>query len=165
MKQCCECKEIKSLNEFSKQKACPDGLAYYCKACLSIRRKQSYGRHRERRLQDTRNWRENNREYMLAYYKAYREANKPRRAAQQNKRRLQQEAASIRIDDSILLAYQACDLLNQVTGEWHEVDHIIPLINENVCGLHVSENLQILTREDNRRKGNKFIPELQSFVS
>ena len=37
-----------------------------------------------------------------------------------------------------------------------EVDHIIPLKNKNICGLNVSWNLQILTREDNSRKKNKF---------
>ena len=36
------------------------------------------------------------------------------------------------------------------------VDHIIPLKNNNVCGLHVIHNLQYLTITDNLRKGNKF---------
>jgi len=36
-----------------------------------------------------------------------------------------------------------------------EVDHIIPLQNPIVCGLHVEHNLQLLTKEDNRSKGNK----------
>lgn len=38
----------------------------------------------------------------------------------------------------------------------YEVDHIIPLLGQNVCGLHVLSNLQYLLKTDNRRKGNKY---------
>ncbi len=40
--------------------------------------------------------------------------------------------------------------------EGFEIDHIIPINNPNICGLHVPWNLQYLTPEQNRLKGNRF---------
>lgn len=36
------------------------------------------------------------------------------------------------------------------------VDHDIPLVHPEVCGLHVETNLQMMTFEDNARKSNSF---------
>lgn len=57
-------------------------------------------------------------------------------------------------------AYDAADLLMQLTGEWYEVDHIIPLQSNLVCGLHIADNLQVITREENRRKSNQTWPNM-----
>ena len=46
--------------------------------------------------------------------------------------------------------------ISELTGVPHEVDHIVPLKNKNVCGLHVPHNLRVVPREVNRAKGNSF---------
>lgn len=45
--------------------------------------------------------------------------------------------------------------LTKTTGEKYVVDHIIPLINPEVCGLHVPWNLRVITQEENLKKSNK----------
>lgn len=46
--------------------------------------------------------------------------------------------------------------LSELTGVPHEVDHIIPIQNDLVCGLHVPANLRVISRSENRSKRNKF---------
>lgn len=41
------------------------------------------------------------------------------------------------------------------TGAPHEVDHIEPLLGADSCGLHVPYNLRVITRTENRKKGNR----------
>lgn len=41
----------------------------------------------------------------------------------------------------------------------YQIDHIIPIQGELVCGLHVENNLQILSKTKNLSKGNQFLVE------
>ena len=54
--------------------------------------------------------------------------------------------------------YQKAAELTKATGIPHEVDHVYPLQSKYLCGLHIETNLQILTREQNRAKGNRTWP-------
>jgi 5-methylcytosine-specific restriction endonuclease McrA len=53
--------------------------------------------------------------------------------------------------------YLDAQRLTKITGERYVVDHIIPLINPEVCGLHVPWNLRVMTQEENLRKSNKLL--------
>jgi 5-methylcytosine-specific restriction endonuclease McrA len=41
-----------------------------------------------------------------------------------------------------------------------QVDHIVPISHPLVCGLHVWDNLQLLTKEENMKKSNSWWPDM-----
>jgi len=53
--------------------------------------------------------------------------------------------------------YLEAQRLTKLTGERYVVDHVVPLINDVVCGLHVPWNLRVMTQEENLKKSNKLL--------
>jgi len=53
--------------------------------------------------------------------------------------------------------YLQAQKMTKITGERYVVDHIVPLISPDVCGLHVPWNLRVITQDENLRKSNKIL--------
>lgn len=79
-------------------------------------------------------------------------------ARDKSNRRCTRAKAARRYDELTLFVYKEAHELrksrNKLTGiEWH-VDHMIPLINPLVCGLHIWNNFAVIPKVENLRKGN-----------
>ena len=62
--------------------------------------------------------------------------------------------------DKIAGFYETANGLGMLTGEWYHVDHIVPLKNQLVCGLHCEQNLQVIPKLQNISKGNRAWPDM-----
>jgi hypothetical protein len=107
----------------------------------------------------SRKWREQNQA---------REKDRLARWARENPERMRQKNAERRArklcatpwwadHNAIRVFYDEAVRLSAETGTPHEVDHIVPLKGENVCGLHVHWNLRVVTRRANRSKNNRLV--------
>ena len=63
MKTCKRCNIEKSLDQYCKRKEEKDGLHRYCKPCMRQRLKNEYNKDKEKHLERTRMYQENNRDY------------------------------------------------------------------------------------------------------
>lgn len=86
------------------------------------------------------------------------QAHPDRHAAAQAKRRAKRLQATPSWADATAIAeiYAEARRRTALTGTPHDVDHDIPLAGRNVCGLHVANNLQIISAAENKRKGNRY---------
>lgn len=51
--------------------------------------------------------------------------------------------------------YEAAAALTKATGIPHHVDHVVPILAKEACGLHVPWNLVITTRAENYSRNNR----------
>ena len=101
-------------------------------------------------------YRKKNKEQTLKRIARWRK-NNPHKVAEYTDRRctyLKEAKPSWANDDAIKEIYLERDRLNALGEDVYHVDHIIPLLGENVCGLHCEDNLQVLTAEGNLKKRN-----------
>ena len=102
-----------------------------------------------------------NRQKDQATYKKYYHSHpsvKHRKNCQRASRRIKEAAHKRNLSkeelDRIYKIYERSRMLTEMTGIQHHVDHIVPI---SKGGLHHPDNLQILTAEENLKKGAKLI--------
>lgn len=167
---CTNCQKIKPMLEFGKSSAETTGYKKQCKQCRRLghhenkeqinRKRRTYRRANLELVQAKENeYREINKEKILADRVNYRKKNKGKRAALQAKRRASKVSATPEwadlqyIQDLHINCREAEALFGSVGVQVKfEVDHVIPLQGKTVCGLHVEDNLQILTAHENAKK-------------
>lgn len=116
-------------------------------ACDGYMTKEKWAANRERRREDIR---ENQKKYRQT--EGGKAVGAKSAATRRAKKKNQTPDLTQEQVGRILNLYQECAKLTASTGIPHEVDHIVPICKG---GLHHPDNLQILTMEENRKKGGK----------
>lgn len=175
MKICTRCKVLKPFDGFSVRKASHDGLAAQCKVCKNEVAKTRYAEDEDFKLKaiaranrqcgDTVKKKISNRKSYAKHRakgiaRAYKNtrAKKDASPAWRNAWNVwcKMTRAKRVLDRSTFQKTLAFYDLAYRAGDHWVVDHIIPLNGETVCGLHVSNNLQLLPKYRNQIKGNSF---------
>ena len=173
VKICSKCGQHKSKDAFSSCKTGLYGVRGDCKLCRKSSNSAHYKTNLERRRAQNANYARNNRDKqsewyyrnkgkISAYRKYYIQNNRGKinaiSSARKNKKRKATPKWLSREDKlEMELLYTKAATLSETTGIKYHVDHIVPINGENISGLHVPWNLQILTAEENYRKSNKIL--------
>lgn len=167
--KCCSKAEAKSWGDKNKDR-------------VSKRSAECHARNREKRIEQMRAWKQANKdhvladgrersrkfrkanpEYLPAYLKRYKFEINPAAVARcrVNYRVAKKNQTPAWANDFFISeAYHLAALRTQMTGIKWEVDHIVPLVNPLVSGLHTEHNLRVIPMSENRSKGNRHWPDM-----
>lgn len=128
------------------------------KEVINARCKVYYQGHKEQHNAYSQEWADNNRERFREIHRGWSHRNEGKiyELNKFYKFTRRQRVPKWADKEKIRQIYAECYRITQETEIPHEVDHIVPSNSPIVSGLHVENNLQILTRTANRKKGNKF---------
>ena len=185
---CKSCDEYLPLNEvnFYKFNVEKNSKSSYCRTCHN---KASY-RTRDKSLKSAQQkaWRDKNKSKISTYKAKYISKNRDRVLTQDKEYRARPEVKASRrkyerryyqANRSKMIAI-SCAYDSRVRTsrpKWQEqaeinsyyksakskameVDHIVPIKSDLVCGLHCIDNFQLLTRSENASKGNRYWPDM-----
>lgn len=130
-----------------------------CVSCARLRAEVWATANKERVVAAKQKYAAQNRQLMNQRIKQWKLAKPDKVNAATAKRRAQKLRALPKWVDTKQLDsfYKQAQTLTRQTQQPHHVDHIVPLQNPNVCGLHVPWNLQVILAEDNLRKSNSWV--------
>ena len=180
------CKQLnpQPISSFYPRKNSKDGLRQECKLCNKeeyqnrkpelkiyqevnnnkiIKQRAEFRKNNKKVLSSRdREYYQKNKKYICERVRDYGKNNRGKKNTLESKRRAQKIQATppwLTKDQlfEIQKFYIEAARLTSETGTKHHVDHIVPLQGEQVRGLHVPWNLQILTAKENISKSNKFI--------
>jgi hypothetical protein len=142
---------VKTYDESNKSKKSEYNKKYKIsnKDYLRVVNKEYYEKNREWRLSYLKDWRNNNPD-VVAYHGVKR---------RQKNRQATPDWLTKEQKGHIKAIYQHAKDCNLVGEGSYEVDHIIPIQGESVCGLHVPWNLQVIPMDVNRAKNNQYGPD------
>lgn len=158
IKKCPACNFEKPVQNFYPTRT---GFSSYCRDCQKTKaslRSKNMSKEEKRRQGQARY--KNHRDKIIQRVCAYAKANPDKATYWSTKRycaKLKRTPSWLNTKqfDQIKSFYAQAKILTQKTKVKHEVDHIVPLQGEIVSGLHVPWNLQILTKTENIKKGNR----------
>lgn len=161
-KTCSACHNTKNVCYFSVRKTSKDGYRNECKDCRNAaQRKRRVDNPEKARLIDNLSY-VNNIESKKLQNKLYRENNRAKHRASRSRRKQQKLNATPSWANKFLVdtIFEKARRLELWLGGEFQVDHIVPIMSNYVCGLHCEQNLQILTKAENLSKGNRFWPDM-----
>lgn len=146
-KTCSRCQAAKPLELFNRRAASSDGYAAACAACTREQKQVNYWGDPVERAKTIARAVKNKRARFEAdptYKRAF-------NLWSSTKKRQTKIPPWVTIEDFVPACKKALNL-----GPEYEIDHIIPLSHPLVCGLHVPNNVRVIKRSTNQRKGNSF---------